>query len=407
MQYKNTERTPYARVAGTLAAGLVLAFLYSPVVGAQPPGGMNAPPPEVAFITVQPEEITLTTELPGRTSAYLVAEVRPQVSGIIQKRAFTEGSNVKEGDVLYEIEPAPYQAAYDLAVAGLARAEANVPPVELMVQRQKDLVPTGAVSQQAYDEAVAKLKQVKAEVEYSKAAIKSAKINLDFTQVKAPISGRIGRSNVTVGALATAHQGPAFATIQQLDPIYVDVTQSTAQMEALRKRLEDGRLVRNDDTVNKARLLLEDGTEYSGEGTLQFRDVTVDPTTGSVILRILFSNPDEMLLPGMFVRAVITEGVNTQAILVPQQAVTRTPRGAPLVMLVNAEGKSEQRMLTLERTIGDRWLVSEGLAPGDRVIVEGLQRLRPGMAVNAVPWEPGKAPETSPGNTSGTAPKKD
>lgn len=382
---------------GLFTVFLLLAAGVRPAA-AQPPGGGMAPPPppEVAFITIQTEKVTLTTELPGRTSPYLVAEVRPQVSGIILKRSFTEGSNVTEGDILYEIEPAPYQAAYDLAVAGLARAEASIPPLELMVKRQKDLVPTGAVSQQGYDEVVAKLQQARAEVEYSKAAIQSAKINLDFTKVKAPISGRIGRSNVTVGALATAHQGPPFATIQQLDPIYVDVTQSTSQMQRLERGINRGLLSRDETSVKQVGLLLDDGSRYGQEGTLQFRDVTVDPTTGSVVLRILFPNPDAALLPGMFVRAVVTEGVNEQAILVPQQAVSRTGKGQPLVMTVNGEGKTEQKMLTLERALGDKWLVSEGLAVGDRVIVEGLQRLRPGMAVNAVPWEAAPAASAAP-----------
>ena len=388
----------FVAAMGALMAGLALA-VFTEFAGAAeaPKGGAAAPPspPEVAVFEVQTEALTLTTELPGRTSAYLVAEVRPQVSGIIQSRKFTEGSYVKEGDLLYEIEPAPYQAAYDLAVAALARAEANVPPIELMAERQKDLVPTGAVSHQDYDEVVARLKQAQAEVAYSKVAVESARINLDFTRVVAPISGRIGRSNVTVGALATAHQGPAFATIQQLDPIYVDVTQSTAQLQRLQSRLQSGQLSRDEMSADKVQLILEDGTVYPSEGKLQFRDVTVDPTTGSVILRILFPNPDEFLLPGMFVRAVIAEGVKDQAILVPQQAVSRNPRGNPLVMLVTAENTVEQRMLTLDRTIGDRWLVSEGLAPGERVIVEGLQRIRPGAPVTVVPWEedPAQQPE--------------
>lgn len=393
---QNNNRNKNTRMAGLafLAAGLFIALCAKPAA-AQPGGGGMAPPPppEVAFITIQPEKITLTTELPGRTSPYLVAEVRPQVSGIIQKRSFTEGSNVKEGDILYEIEPAPYQAAYDLAVAGLARAEASIPPLELMVERQKGLVPTGAVSQQGYDEVVAKLKQARAEIEYSKATIQSAKINLDFTKVKAPISGRVGRSNVTVGALATAYQGPPLATIQQLDPIYVDVTQSTGQMRRLERGVSRGLLSRDETSMNKVGLILEDGSTYPSEGKLQFRDVTVDQTTGSVVLRILFPNPDEGLLPGLFVRAVVTEGVNEQALLVPQQAVSRTPKGDPLVMTVTAEGKTEMKMLTLERAFGNKWLVSEGLAAGDRVIVEGLQRLRPGMAVNAVPWEGDRAPD--------------
>ncbi|MBP8131741.1 MAG: efflux RND transporter periplasmic adaptor subunit [Candidatus Hydrogenedentes bacterium] len=369
-----------------LLAGSGLAF-------AQGPPGGPMPPPEVSFVTIQPEQVTLTTELPGRTTAYLVAEVRPQVSGIVQNRLFTEGGLVTEGEVLYEIDPAPYQAAYDLAVAALSRAEASVPPLALRAERQKDLVPTGAVSQQEYDEVLARLKQAQAEIAYSKAAIESARINLEYTHVKAPISGRIGRSNVTVGALATAHQGPPFAVIQQLDPIYVDVTQSTAQLRLLQSRLNSGLLKRDEENVNKVRLILDDGTEYPHEGALQFRDVTVDPTTGSVILRVLFPNPDEELLPGMFVRAMVTEGVNDQAILVPQQAVSRTPKGDPLVLTVSAEGKAEQHLITLERDVGNRWLIADGLAPGDKVIVEGSQRVRPGSPVQAVPWEENLAPQ--------------
>ena len=372
---------------GSLVVVGICAVCITRTAVSQPPGGGPMPPPEVAFVTIQQEQVTLTTELPGRTTAHLVAEVRPQVSGIVQKRLFTEGSLVKEGEVLYEIDPAPYQAAYDLAVAALARAEASVPPIELLAARQKDLVPTGAVSQQEYDEVLAHLKQAQAEIAYSKAAIESARINLEYTHVKAPISGRIGRSNVTVGALATAHQGPPFAVIQQLDPIYVDVTQSTAQLRLLQSRLNSGLLKRDEENVNKVRLILDDGTEYPHEGALQFRDVTVDPTTGSVILRVLFPNPDEELLPGMFVRAMVTEGINDQAILVSQQAVSRTPKGDPLVLTVSAEGKAEQRLITLERDIGNRWLIADGLAVGDKVIVEGAQRVRPGSPVRAVPWE--------------------
>ncbi len=381
-----------ARAVGLLLSNFML-LAGSGLAFAQGPPGGPMPPPEVSFVTIQPEQVTLTTELPGRTTAYLVAEVRPQVSGIVQNRLFTEGGLVTEGEVLYEIDPAPYQAAYDLAVAALSRAEASVPPLALRAERQKDLVPTGAVSQQEYDEVLARLKQAQAEIAYSKAAIESARINLEYTHVKAPISGRIGRSNVTVGALATAHQGPPFAVIQQLDPIYVDVTQSTAQLRLLQSRLNSGLLKRDEENVNKVRLILDDGTEYPHEGALQFRDVTVDPTTGSVILRVLFPNPDEELLPGMFVRAMVTEGVNDQAILVPQQAVSRTPKGDPLVLTVSAEGKAEQHLITLERDVGNRWLIADGLAPGDKVIVEGSQRVRPGSPVQAVLWEENLAPQ--------------
>ena len=390
----NSRRSRKSSAALCLVS-LALAMFF-PNNGAVGQQRLSGPPPEVAVVIIQPEKITLTTELPGRTSPYLVAEVRPQVSGIIQKRLFTEGTNIKEGETLYEIDPAPYQAAYDLAVAALARAEASLAPIELLANRQRELVPKGAVSQQDYDQVIANLKQAKAEIEYNKASVKSAKINLQYTHVTAPISGRIGRSSITVGALATAHQGPAFATIQQLDPIYVDVPQSTAQMQRLQKRLSSGLLSQDEETINKVRLLLEDGEEYSAEGTLQFRDVTVDPTTGSVILRILFPNPDQVLLPGMFVRALVTEGVKEEAILVPQQGVSRNPKGDPLVFVVDSAGKAQQRMVTLERTIGNKWLVSKGLVSGDHVIVEGMQRVQPDAIVKPVPWQEDKVQQSTP-----------
>jgi membrane fusion protein (multidrug efflux system) len=232
--------------------------------------------------------------------------------------------------------------------------------------------------------------QVKADIQYWKATVETARINLGYCRVTAPISGRIGKSNVTEGAIVTAYQPVALATIQQLDPIYVDVPQSTTELLRLKRRLEDGRLKSHGTNHNKVKLILEDGTAYPPEGTLQFRDVTVDPTTGSVILRVVFTNPEGVLLPGMFVRAVIKEGVNEQAILIPQQGVSRDPKGNPVSLIVDAEGKAQQRMLTLDRAIGDKWLVSAGLAPGNRVIVEGMQRVRPGAAVKVVPFKEGK-----------------
>ena len=373
---------------------VVLVFLLCGFLGAVCGCRQQAPPPppipEVAIITVQLQEVVLTTELPGRTSAYLVAEVRPQVSGIIQKRLFTEGDDVKADDVLYQIDPAPYQAAYDNARAALAKAEANVLPIRLRSERYKELVADKAVSQQDYDDAASALKQAEAEVEVNKAAVETARINLAYTRVTAPITGRIGKSNITVGALATGHQGSALATIQQLDPLYVDVPQSTTELLRLQRRLEEGRLHSGGKNQNKVRLILEDNTMYPFEGTLQFRDVSVDPTTGSVILRMVFPNPESVLLPGMFVRAVIREGVNEQAILIPQQAVSRNPKGEPLALIVDAGGKVQQRMLTLDRAIGDKWLVSGGLASGDRVIVEGIQRVRPEMPVKVVPFREDK-----------------
>jgi len=348
------------------------------------------PVPEVSTVTVQTQKIMLSTELPGRTSAYRIAEIRPQVSGLILNRLFTEGSSVKTGQVLYQIDPAPFQAALDNTQAALGRAEANLPAIRSRAERYREVLADKAVSRQDYDDAVAAMTQVKADIQYWKATVETARINLGYCRVTAPISGRIGKSNVTEGAIVTAYQPVALATIQQLDPIYVDVPQSTTELLRLKRRLEDGRLKSHGTNQNKVKLILEDGTAYPPEGTLQFRDVTVDPTTGSVILRVVFTNPEGVLLPGMFVRAVMKEGVNEQAILIPQQGVSRDPKGNPVSLIVDAEGKAQQRMLTLDRAIGDKWLVSAGLAPGNRVIVEGMQRVRPGAAVKVVPFKEGK-----------------
>jgi membrane fusion protein (multidrug efflux system) len=362
----------------------------------------QSPPPfaEVSVVTVQPQKVILNTELPGRTSAYLIAEVRPQVSGIIQKRLFTEGSNVKAGQMLYRIDPAPFHAALDNANASLGRAEANLPAIRSRAERFKELLTDKAVSQQDYDDAAAALKQAEADVQYWRATVETARINLGYTRIIAPISGRIGISSVTEGALVTAHQPGALATIQQMDPIYVDVPQSTAELLRLQRRLEDGRLKYEAAAQNKVRLILEDGTEYPLEGTLQFRDVTVDPSTGSVIMRVIFPNPKGVLLPGMFVRAVVKEGVNKQALLIPQQAVSRDPKGNPVSLIVDAKGKVQQRMLTVDRTIGDTWLVSSGIAQGDRVIVEGMQKVRPGASVNVVSFDEGRKNVANPENTA-------
>jgi len=359
-----------------------------------------APMPEVATVTIEPQRVELTTELPGRTSPYRVAEIRPQVNGIIQKRQFREGSDVKAGQLLYQIDPAPFQVALDSARASLGKAQANLPSIRLRAERYKELLVDKAVSRQDYDDAAAAVDQAKAEIEYWKAQVEAARINLGYTAVTAPIPGRIGRSSVTDGALVTAHQQTSLATIQQLDPIYVDVTQSTMELLRLRRHMEDGRLNPNGTQQKPARLILEDGALYPLEGTFQFRDVTVDPTTGSVILRLVFANPEGVLLPGMFVRAVLKEGVREQAILIPQQAVSRDPKGNPVALIVDAEGKAQQRMLTLDQAIGDQWLVAAGIAPGDRVIVEGLQRVRPGMTVKASPLDAAGKDGTEPRNPS-------
>ena len=352
------------------------------------------PMPQVSFITVQPGEVQLSTQLPGRTSAFRVAEIRPQVSGLIQTRLFTEGSEVKAGQVLYQIDASPFKAALNNAKAALGRAEANLPSLKIRAERYHKMLEIKAVSQQDYDDAKAALNQIEADIQFGKASLEMARINLGYTQVTAPISGRIGKSNVTDGAIVTAYQPIPLATIQQLDPIYVDVPQSTTDLLRLKSRLKDGRLQRGSDQ-NKVKLILEDDTVYSLAGTLQFSDVTVDPTTGSVTLRALFPNPEGMLLPGMFVQTIINEGVNAQAILVPQQGVARDPKGNPYALLVDAESKAAFRPLTLDRAIGNKWLVSAGLAPGDKVIVEGLLMLRPGTPVKAVPFQSG-----APANTA-------
>ncbi|MBW1870506.1 MAG: efflux RND transporter periplasmic adaptor subunit [Deltaproteobacteria bacterium] len=381
-----------------LAAVLISCFL---TVGCD--RRQQAPPPrpvpEVSTVTVQTQKIMLTTELPGRTSAYRIAEIRPQVSGLIQKRLFTEGSDIKAGQVLYQIDPASFQAALDNAKAARCRAEANLPSIRSRVERYRDVLADNVVSQQDYDDAAAALTQVEADIQYWKATVETARINLGYTKVTAPISGRIGRSNVTEGAIVTAYQPVALATIQQLDPIYADVPQSTTELLRLKRRLKDGRLNQNGTEQNNIKLILEDNTTYPQEGRMQFSDVTVDPTTGSVILRTVFPNPEGLLLPGMFVRAVIKEGLNEQAILIPQQGVSRDHAGNPFALIVDAKSKSAFRPLTLDRAIGDKWLVSSGLAPGDCVIVEGLQMLRPGTVVKAAPFnetQAGHGPATGP-----------
>lgn len=369
------------------------------------PAAPPAPPPEVATITVAPRPVALTIELPGRTAPYRIAEIRPQVNGLIQKRLFTEGSDVKAGQELYQIDPAPFQAALDNAKAALGRAEANLPALRSRADRYKEALADKSVSQQDFDDADAALKQVEADIQYYTALIQTARINLDYTHVVAPISGRIGKSTVTDGAIVTAYQPMPLATVQQLDPVYVDVPQPTTELLRLKRRLEDGRLNQDGANLNQVKLVLEDGTPYPLEGALQFRDISVDPTTGSVILRAVFPNPKGVLLPGMFVRAVVNEGVNKQATLIPQQAVSRDPKGNPVALIVGADGKVDQRLLVVERAIGDQWLVTSGLAPGDRVIVEGMQKVRPGAAVKEVPFAAALPPEAKPGNTAQPATK--
>jgi membrane fusion protein (multidrug efflux system) len=349
----------------------------------------SAPPPagpvEVGVVTIQPAPVTLTRELPGRTAAFRVAEVRARVNGIVQKRLFVEGSDVKAGQKLFVIDPAPYQAALDGAQAALARAEATLANARVVAKRYAELIQTNVVSQQDHDNAMAALKTAEADVAAARAAEQTARINLGYTIVTAPVSGRIGRSAVTEGAFAQAAQATLLATIQQIDPIFVDLTQSADEVLRLRRDLESGKLQGAGQGKARVRLVTEDGREYPQAGTLQFTDVTVDPGTGSIVLRALFGNPKGELLPGMFVRARLDEGVNPQALLVPQVGVTRDQKGLPVAMVVNAEKKVERRLLVTDRAVGNSWLVSEGIQPGDQVIVEGLQKVRPGAQVNPVP----------------------
>jgi len=388
------------------AAVIFIVGLISAGCGDKKTGG-PPPAPEVATVTIQPKPVLITTDLTGRTSANLVAEVRPQVGGIIQKRLFTEGSDVQAGQVLYQIDPATYQAALDNARAGLARSEANLSAIRLKADRLRELLADKAVSQQDYDDAASALKQTQADIQYWQANVDTARINLKYTSITAPISGRIGKSSVTEGALVAVGQSTALATIQKLDPMYVDITQSTADLLRLQRGIKEGRLNQSDANQRKVQLILEDGSTYPLSGTLQFRDVTVDPTTGSVILRAVFPNPNGVLLPGMFIRAVVKEGINEKALLVPQQAVSRDPKGNPQTLIVDAENKVALRTLALDRAIGDQWLVASGLAAGERVIVEGMQKVKPGVSVKVVPFEAGQEKNSaSPKNMNPPPAKK-
>jgi len=337
---------------------------------------------EVGVFKVVQQALPITTELPGRTAAYQVAEVRPQVNGLIQKRLYVEGADVKAGAALYQIDPASYQAAFNSARAALSKANANLMTSAPKVARYKDLVAIDGVSRQEYEDAVAVNEQAKAEVQAAAAALEQARINLQYTRVDAPISGRIARSAVTPGALVTASQATALTTVQQLDPIYVDLTQSSEDLLRLKRAMESGGLKQSGGQP-RVTLLLSDGSKYAQAGKLQFSEVTVDPGTGNVTLRALFPNPRHDLLPGMFVRAVIESGVNEHAIAVPQQGVTRNPKGEATALVLNPQGKVEQRTLVTDGTLGDKWLVKSGLNEGEMLIVEGVQKVKPGAPARA------------------------
>lgn len=376
----------------------VLAIISVLSACGKPPGG---PPPAagapvLGVMTVRTQPVVLQTELPGRTSPYQIADVRPQVNGIVKARNFREGSDVKAGQVLYQINPATYKAAYDSSVAALAKAEASVKTARLKASRYEELVAIKAVSQQDYDDAVAALGEAEADVGSARANAEASRINLEYAQVDAPISGRIGKSTVTPGALVTASQATALTTIQQLDPIYVDVTQSSTTWLNLKEALANGELQKSGNGA-KVKLILENGRTYAQEGTLQFSDVTVNQDTGAITLRAVFPNAKADLLPGMYVRAVLQEGVRQQGLLVPQQAVSRDGAGKPVAFVVDAGGVVEQRFLVTDRAIGDQWLVSSGLKEGDQLVVDGQQLAAAGAKVKVVQWTPKAA---TPGATT-------
>ena len=362
----------------------VLCMLLSLMLLACEEGGKGAPgssgPREVGIIKLEPRREVYTTALAGRIASFQVAEVRPQVGGILQQRLFTEGADVKAGQALYQIDPATYEAALDSAQAALMKAEANVTPARLKAERFRELLAIKAVSKQEYDDAQAAFKQAEADVAVNRAAVKTARINLEYTKVRSPISGRIGKSAFTPGALVTANQAQALTSVRQLDPVYVDITQSSQDLLRLRAQFTNGEL-RSAAEEAPVRLKLENGAMYPHEGRLQFTDVSVDESTGMVSLRALFPNPEHILLPGMYVRAVIAEGVDENALLVPQRALRRDPKGQASVLLVDGGGKVDVRLVDVGRTVGDSWQVLSGLKPGDRVIVEGGQNVRPGMSV--------------------------
>jgi membrane fusion protein, multidrug efflux system len=360
-----------------------------------PQGGAPIP---VTVVTLKSESVTLTRELPGRSTAYLIAEVRPQVNGLIARRLFEEGSIVKAGQPLYQLDDATYRADANSAEAAFARAQATLVTAELNARRSAELVKIDAVSKQDDENAAAALRQAQADVKAAQAAHDRARVYVGYARITSPITGRIGKSAVTQGALVTANQDAPLTTVQQLDPMYVDLTQSSAELLALRRGLAAGSLKGTRDLP--VTILLEDGTRYDHPGKLAFSDVTVDPATGSFGLRVVVPNPQYVLLPGMYVRAIVGDGERQDALLVPQQGVTRDPRGQSLAMVVGAGNKVEPRTIQVSRAIGDKWLVEDGLLAGDRVIVEGLQKIRPGAPVQ--PTEAGAQTTPAVAKTAST-----
>ena len=357
------------------------------------PAPDKAAPAKVGVITVQSESQTLTSALPGRTSAFMSAEIRPQISGIVQKRLFTEGATVKAGQALYQIDPAPYQVAEASTKAALAKAQAQAHTAQVNAQRNAELVQIDAISRQAYEESQASAQQSASDVAVAQAALQAARINLGYTRITAPIAGRTSLSTVTPGALVTANQAGVLTTIAQIDPVYVDITQSSTDLLQLKRELAQGRFERVGEGAARITLQLEDGSTYPHAGRLQFTGVNVNPSTGAVTLRAVVPNPDGVLMPGMYVQTLLPTGVSSDALLLPQQAVTRDIAGKASALLVNAEHKVERRPIEVDRAIGNRWMVSTGVAPGDTVIVDGFQRIKVGDTVNPQPVQlPGAAP---------------
>lgn len=387
-------------------APLALALILSACGGgggeSQQQQGAPQGPPQVGFVTVQAQPVTLTTQLPGRTAPYETSDVRPQVNGLILARLFQEGDYVRQGQPLYRIDPSPYQAAVASARAALSRAQASIASTRNLARRYGELVKINAISRQEYENAVTGAQQAEADIAAQQAALRQAQIDLSRTTIKAPISGRIGRSVYTTGALVSAAQTEALTTIQRLDPIYVDIQQSSADLLKLRQQIIDGDLSRGTGAA-RVRLKLEDGSTYPIEGTLKFTDVTVDPATGTQAIRAVFANPRGLLLPGMYVRAELVEGTKANGILVPQRAVTRDPKGSATVLVIGPDGKLAPRPLTTERTIGDAWLVTGGLQTGDKVVVEGAQMLQPGTPVKGYQWTPQTAAQGPQGAAPGAA----
>ncbi|HEV7607351.1 MAG TPA: efflux RND transporter periplasmic adaptor subunit [Steroidobacteraceae bacterium] len=384
------KRIDAVRGAGTgagllVAAALTLVLPLAMLSACSKDAAGPPPPPEVGVITLAARTISITDQLPGRTTAYRVAEVRPQVTGIVQRRLFSEGSEVKAGEQLFQIDAGSYSAAYQSAAAALKRAEAQEVTAKLLEERYAPLIAANAVSKQENDDAIAARARAEADVAAARAQVATARINVVYTQVLSPINGKIGRALVTEGALVTSNQETPLATVQQLDPIYVDITQSSTEMLHLQRQLASGELVKDNDDQAEVGLTLEDGTVYAERGRLKVSEASVDPSTGSVVLRAVFPNPKRELLPGMFVRAQLTRGTRSAALLVPQRGVSRNAKGEATVMVVDKDDKASERIVTADRAIDGEWLITAGLTAGERVVLDGLQKVKPGAAVKPVP----------------------